>query len=123
MQGEDDSGSDDNMEYLGILPPAPPTSGVSVARQLLLKTRSSMLATRKPRSYSDVNDQALPCSEDLAKQKRKKKVGIRIHSMILVVVAVAVVAIHSLKKSVSRLEKRMLTFRSIKRVRIANVII
>ena len=40
-----------------------------------MKTRpSSSFLTRKQRTYSDTNDQALPCSEDLAKQKMRKKV-------------------------------------------------
>eukprot|EP00794_Sanderia_malayensis_P012101 gene12101-13351_t len=71
--GEDDSGSDDNMEYLGILPPAPPTSGFSVAKQLLAKTKQTTVAKRKPRTYSEMSEVSLPCSEDLSKQKRKKK--------------------------------------------------
>jgi len=68
--GEDDSGSDDNMEYLGILPPTPPTSGVSVARQLLQTTRASV---KKQRTFPSVNEQVLPCSQDLAQQKKRKK--------------------------------------------------
>eukprot|EP00795_Rhopilema_esculentum_P008272 gene8272-14228_t len=72
--GDDDSGSDENMEYLGILPPAPPTSGFSVAKQLLAKTKlSSMTGNSKSRTYSDASDNLLPCSEDLVKQKRRKK--------------------------------------------------
>ena len=73
FKGEEDSGSDDNMEYLGILPPAPPTSGVSVARQLLQTTRASV---KKQRTFPGVNEQVLPCSQDLAQQKKRKKVCI-----------------------------------------------
>ena len=62
------------MEYLGIIPPAPPTSGFSVAKQLLAKTKAGTSVHRKSRALSDANDTTLPCSEDLARQKKRKKV-------------------------------------------------